>query len=45
MIGMKLSHYKILEELVAVAGEGIADLQWRDAAIRGSNSCHNMPQH
>ena len=32
-------------KLVSVAAEGIADQQWHDAAIRGSDSCHNMPQH
>jgi len=32
-------------ELGAIAGEGIADQQWRDAAIRGSDRCHIMPQH
>jgi len=32
-------------ELGAVAVEGIADQQWRDAATCGRDSCHNMPQH
>jgi hypothetical protein len=45
MVDKSLSHYKGLEELAEVAEEGLADQQWRDAAIRGSNSCHNMPQH
>ena len=29
----------------AVAVKGIADQQWRATAIRGSDFCHNMPQH
>ena len=33
------------EKLGSVTVEGVADQQRRDAAICGSDHCHNMPQH
>jgi len=35
----------LMAKLGTVAGEGIADQQWRDAAVSGSDAYHNMPQH
>ena len=36
---------RTVAKLGLVTLEEIANQQWRDAAIRGSDSCHNMPQH